>query len=129
MQTAALAACLTTASIAGAQGLSVERTPGSVASVASLTDTITSSFEVSGVKVILRRVTNNDVIAANLYLLGGVRQVQPGKAGLELLLLNASERGTRGYSKDQLRARMARLGTSIGASADHDWTMFGLRAT
>ena len=33
------------------------------------TDTGTTSFDVNGVKVILRRNTANDVIAANVYLL------------------------------------------------------------
>lgn len=92
-------------------------------------DTITQSFSVGGVPVLLRHVTNNEVVAANLYLLGGVRQVPIARAGLEGLLLGASDRGTTTYPKDVLRARMARLGTAIGIDLKHDWTVFGVRAT
>ena len=53
-------------------------------------DTLTSEFEVAGVRVILRRNTANDVVAANLYLLGGTRQVTAADAGIEVLLLSAS---------------------------------------
>lgn len=92
-------------------------------------DTGTSSFEIGGMQVILRRVTANQVVAANLYLLGGTRQTPPQLAGLEPFLLEASQQGTLHYPREQLRARMARLGTSIGVGADHDWTTFALRST
>lgn len=100
-----------------------------VPAATSTSDSLTESFAVDGVNVILRRGGSNDVIAANLYLLGGVRQTPVSRSGLELLLLGASERGTRAYPRDLLRARMARLGTSIGVDAHHDWTVYGLRAT
>ena len=42
------------------------------ATAAALPDTaVTTRFDVDGVTVILRRNTANEVIAANLYLLGG----------------------------------------------------------
>ena len=93
------------------------------------TDSLTTRFEVSGIPVILRRVTANNVVAANLYLLGGVRQLTPETQGLELLLLEASEWGTRKYPREQLRTRMARLGSAIGVSPGVDWTSINLRAT
>src|SRR5690606_11036352 len=65
----------------------------------------------------------------NLYLLGGVRQVTFENAGIEPFLLEASERGTRSYSRDRLRRAMSRLGTGIVTDADPDWTVFGIRAT
>jgi zinc protease len=92
-------------------------------------DTGTSEFTVGGVRVILRRNTANDVIAANLYLLGGVRLTADSNAGIEPFLFLVSEQGTRKYPKERLRKAMARLGTSIGADADLDWTMVGIRAT
>ena len=95
----------------------------------SAPDTATTSFDVNGLQVILRRVTANEVVAANLYLLGGTRQVPPELAGLEPFLLEASERGTAAYPRDRLRQRMARLGSLIGVDADHDWTTFALRST
>ena len=92
-------------------------------------DSATTSFEVNGLRVIHRRVTANEVVAANLYLLGGVSQVPAAKAGLELLLLEASERGTRKYPRELLERKMARLGSAIVASPSIDWTMIGVRST
>ena len=92
-------------------------------------DSLTMKFDVSGIPVIMRRVTANNVVAANLYLLGGARQLTPETQGIELMLLEASERGTQKYPRDVLRARMAALGSAIGVSAGADWTSVGLRAT
>src|SRR5258708_13429085 len=57
--------------------------------------TATMRFEVNGLSVILRRNTANDVVAANLYLLGGARQLTESTAGIEAMLLAASERGPK----------------------------------
>ena len=92
-------------------------------------DSATVAFEVNGLRVIHRRVTANEVVAANLYLLGGVSQVPANKAGLELLLLETSERGTRKYPREALERKMARLGSAIVASPSIDWTMVGVRST
>jgi zinc protease len=99
------------------------------APTAAAADTLTEQFEVAGIPVILRRVTANNVVAANLYLLGGVRQLTAETQGIELLLLEASERGTARYPKNVLRTRMAQLGSAIGVSPGLDWTAVGLRAT
>lgn len=90
-------------------------------------DTMTSSFDVSGVHVILRRNTANDVVAANLYLLGGTRQVADSTAGIEPMMLWVSELGTRHYSREALRRRTAELGSTIVVEPRPDWTMFGFR--
>lgn len=97
--------------------------------IALAVSTITTSFDVSGVKVILRQINGNDVVAANLYLLGGTRQVTPATAGIEPFLLDVSERGTQKYPRDRLRRAMARLGTEIVVGASYDWTVFGIRST
>jgi len=94
---------------------------------AATNDTSTTVFDVSGVHVILRRNTANDVVAANLYLIGGDRQVTPQNAGIEPFLLWVSERGTKHYSRDVLRAKMAALGSTIVVEPRDDWTMFGFR--
>jgi zinc protease len=97
--------------------------------ITSPTDTLTSKFTVAGIPVILRRVSANNVVAANLYLLGGTRQLTAGNQGIETLLLEASERGTAKYPRDVLRTKMARLGSAIGVGANADWTTISLRAT
>jgi zinc protease len=90
-------------------------------------DTATERFEVAGLRVVLRRNTASDVVAANLYLLGGTQQLTPGTAGIEALLLAASERGTRRYSLEALQRATARTGSVITINPAEDWTLFGLR--
>jgi zinc protease len=89
----------------------------------------TSRFVVDGIPVILRRVATNDVVSANVYLLGGVRQVTDETAGIEPFLLDVSERGTLHYPRSTLRRTMARLGTTIVVEPQLDWTAVGVRAT
>jgi zinc protease len=98
-------------------------------SVALAMTTMTSSFDVGGVKVILRQSDANNVVAANLYLLGGSRQLTQASAGIEALLLDVSERGTKNYPRATLRRKMSRLGSEITTAPSDDWTMFGIRGT
>lgn len=114
-------------SVSGTVTRSAELSPS--ARSASSADSLTVKFEVNGIPVILRRVTANSVVAANLYLLGGVRQLTPSTQGIELLLLEASDWGTKKYPRDLLRTKMARMGSAIGVGAGVDWTSVGLRST
>lgn len=97
--------------------------------VAVALSTLTTSFDVSGVQVILRQSTANNVVAANLYLLGGARQIDQSNAGIESLLLEVSDRGTSKYPRAALRRKMSALGSEIVTEPSDDWTMFGIRAT
>ncbi len=93
------------------------------------TDTaITSKFDVGGVTVILRRNTANEVVIANLYLLGGARQLTEQTAGIEALILAASERGTKRFPGAAVRQKTAKLGSAIGIEASDDWSAIGLHA-
>jgi zinc protease len=92
-------------------------------------DTATTRIVVNGIPVIIRRVSANDVVTANVYLLGGLRQVTNDNAGIESFLLDVSERGTRHFTRDRLRQTMARLGTTIVVDPAVDWTTLGVRAT
>jgi zinc protease len=98
-------------------------------SIALALTSLTSSFDVSGVHVILRQNDANNVVAANLYLLGGARQVTEANAGIEPILLDVSERGTERYAKNALRRAMSRLGSEIVVAPNPDWTMFGIRSS
>jgi zinc protease len=98
-------------------------------SVALALTTMTSSFDVDGVRVILRHSDANNVVAANLYLLGGSRQVTAANAGIEPLLLEVSDRGTRKYPRATLRRKMSLLGSVITTAPSDDWTMFGIRTS
>jgi len=92
-------------------------------------DTATTDFDADGVRVILRHNSASDVIAANLFLLGGVQQLTPATQGIEAFLLAVSERGTRHYPKDALRVATNKTGSVITIEPEDDWTVFGLHAT
>jgi zinc protease len=94
-------------------------------SLGAQTDTATTSFDVNGLKVILRRNTANDVVAANVYLLGGTQQLTPATQGIETLLLSASEFGTKSFPRETVRRVTAQLGSNILIRPSEDWTMFG----
>jgi len=91
-------------------------------------DTSTAEFSLDGLRVILRRNTATDVIAANLFLLGGVQQLTPATQGIEPFLLAVSERGTAHFPKDSLREAMNRTGSIVTIEPEDDWTVFGLHA-
>ncbi len=127
-----LACCLTTSPLVAQQAppSSVRTGPAAAAGATAARQTAeTVSYVVDGVRIVHRTGMANDVVAANVYLLGGVRQVTPQTAGIEPLLLIASERGTRSYPREALRLAMARQGTSIVIDPGADWTMIGARAT
>jgi zinc protease len=105
------------------------RRPPTASATQVVRDSGTTSYEVAGIRVIHRYVTANEVVAANIYLLGGTRQLTPGTAGIEQFLLEVSGHGTRRYPRDTLRRRMAALGSEIDVAASTDWTRIGLRAT
>jgi zinc protease len=91
-------------------------------------DTATVSYVVGGVRVIQRKTTAS-LVVANLYLLGGVRQVTPRTAGIENFLLAVGDFGTQKYPKQVLRRAIARTGSEITASPDDDWTLVSIHTT
>jgi zinc protease len=98
-------------------------------SIALAMASLTTSFDVAGVHVILRQNNANNVVAANLYLLGGSRQLTDANAGIEPFLLEVSDRGTQRYQKNAQRRAMSRLGSEIVTAPSADWTMFGIRSS
>lgn len=125
---ASVAALTLVTTVSGAQ-VSGSALPRPSRSMVALHDSLTTTYQVGGVRVIHRLTPANDVVAANVYLLGGVRQTDDDNAGIEPLLLEASDRGTREYGGERVRTMLSRLGSSIVVDAETDWTMFGLRST
>ncbi|MHB1297484.1 MAG: M16 family metallopeptidase [Gemmatimonadaceae bacterium] len=89
----------------------------------AITDSLTVSYELDGLRILHRR-TSSRVFAANLYLLGGARQVTKATAGIEPFLLLSSEYGTLDYPGEEVRRAAARTGSSITVEADEDWTTY-----
>ncbi|OYV73117.1 MAG: hypothetical protein B7Z72_03215, partial [Gemmatimonadetes bacterium 21-71-4] len=90
-------------------------------------DTSTVEFDVGHVHVILRHNGANDVVAANVYLLGGAQELTPETQGIEALMLAASGGGTARFPKAELQAITGRMGATIVITTGMDWTTFGLR--
>ena len=89
------------------------------------TDTSLLQYEVNGLRIVhQRRPATTDVIAVELYLLGGSRQVTKDNAGIEPLLLEASAHGTKNYPGDAARRALARAGALMHVDAGSDWTTF-----
>ncbi|MBI1808341.1 MAG: insulinase family protein [Gemmatimonadetes bacterium] len=99
-----------------------------VSTAGAQVDTATVSYTVGGVHVIQRR-TPASIVVANLYLLGGLRQVAADRAGLESFLLAVSERGSQKYPRDAMRRALARTGSEIGVGPREDWTVVGVHTT
>jgi zinc protease len=114
--------------LAAGVGAQARRSSAPASATASV-DTGTIGYDVDGIRVIQRHTGSGDIVVANLYLLGGTRQITAANAGIELMLLEASERGTATYSRDRLRRLMAQLGTGITTNVGVDWSSIGLRAT
>ena len=103
--------------------LAAQAVPRVAADGGAASDTGTVTYETGGIRVIQRQ-TAGDIAVANLYLLGGTRQVTWANAGIEPFFLEATERGTRSYPKDRLRRLMSRLGTGIQKTNDSFSTRF-----
>ena len=90
-------------------------------------DSLTISYEVAGVKVIHRPVGATDVVAVNLYLLGGSRQATAATAGIEPFLLYASEYGTERYPGEATRRALGHTGSWISVQATPDYSRIAFR--
>ncbi|HEX5831594.1 MAG TPA: pitrilysin family protein [Gemmatimonadaceae bacterium] len=93
-------------------------------------DSLTTEYDVEGLRVIQRGVYSSDVVAVRLYLLGGVRQLTPATQGIESMLLEASSYGSARYPRAAMRAAVGRTGSGVGFDADMDWSVYqfhGLR--
>lgn len=92
-------------------------------------DSSTAGYVVGGIRVIHRRAAANEIVTANLYLLGGSRQITFANAGIEPFVLAVSGRGTARFSREELRRMLAVTGSTIVTETERDWTMIGLRTT
>jgi zinc protease len=126
---ALIALIATHAHAQGVTGSSIRDRARAEAAAVRTVDSTTSSWDVAGLQVIHRRGAANEIVVANVYLLGGSRQVTAATAGIEPLIIAASERGTAKYTRDQLRTMLAKSGSVITASTNLDWTMVSMRST
>lgn len=90
-------------------------------------DTAATMFNVGGLRVIHERRSTNDVVVAQLYLLGGARQITASNAGIEPLVVRTAQYGSGRYPGNVVQQALARTGSAISSSAENDWTVVSLR--
>jgi zinc protease len=100
----------------------------SAATVSPAQQVAATKFQVSGIPVILKPVTANDVIAVRLYIRGGSSNLSPSNAGIENFMLDVATHGTVKYTKDAFNERLTETGTSISSDAGYDYSSMALQA-
>jgi zinc protease len=89
------------------------------ATAAADPDTLTTGYDVAGVRVIQRITDRNDIVSVRLYLLGGSRQLKTGTQGIEALLMRTSQI----ERADAVAAAGAHSILEVG----RDWTVTGFQ--
>lgn len=90
-------------------------------------DSTLLSYTVDSVRVIQRLTPATGVVAVNIYLLGGSRQLTPATQGIEAMILSASRYGTRSHPDTTFRMAWATTGSFVESDITSDWTMLGFR--
>lgn len=88
---------------------------------------VVTEREVAGIPVIHKRIAGNEVVAVQLWLVGGSAALDEQTAGIERFIAEVAPRGTEKYDKDAFASRAARTGTDIGATAGFDYSVVTLR--
>src|SRR5216684_1630661 len=88
-----------------------------------------NEFEVNGLKVILKQRPGTQTVAAGLFVRGGTANITAANAGIEDLLLNVASDGTARFPRAQLRADLARTGSTIGYFNTVDYSALSMACT
>jgi zinc protease len=90
---------------------------------APVTDGDVTEAWLHGMQILVKRVPGAELVAAQLYIRGGVRNWTKETAGVERLALSvAASGGTRRLARDAFARRLADLGSSIGSLGTDDYS-------
>ncbi|HKX32337.1 MAG TPA: pitrilysin family protein [Blastocatellia bacterium] len=98
-----------------------------IAEQASASDSTTDFTTANGLKTIHRRIPANDVVAVQIYFRGGARNITEKNAGIETLLFEVAQQGTKNFSKGQLNREIARMGTVVDSAGGYDFSVMAMR--
>ncbi|QQS46965.1 MAG: insulinase family protein [Acidobacteriota bacterium] len=91
-------------------------------------DASTSGFvTANGLRTIHRQVLGNDVVAVQIYFRGGTRNISEKNAGIETLLFEVAQQGTRNFSKGQINRELASMGTVLDSAGGYDYSVIAMR--
>jgi len=90
---------------------------------------LVSEFDVNGLKVLVKRRASAPTVAAGLFIRGGARNINKQNAGIESFMLNVAAEASKKYPRKVVRRELARTGSSVGAGANNDYSVFSLAST
>lgn len=94
--------------------------------VSAKSQTKAISFDVNGLKVILRP-TQKETVSMSMFFRGGVMNYQSEQAGIEnLALMAAASCGTKNYSVDDYKELADEYGIKIGGSSKTDYGIISM---
>ncbi len=96
---------------------------------ASVADSQVTEFDLSGMKVLVKRRVGTPTVSAGLFIKGGSREIAALNAGIEDFMLNAAVEGSRQFPRAVLRRELASTGSSIGGGANYDYSGISLGTT
>jgi zinc protease len=88
-------------------------------------DTNTFAYTSGGLRVIQRLTPGNDIVAVQLYILGGVLQLTPATAGVEELALRTLQYGSAHYPGETSRHAFSHTGSRGVDQSGWDWSTVG----
>ncbi len=91
------------------------------------TDNTVDFTTANGLKAIHRQVKGNEVIAVRIYFKGGARNITEKNAGIEPLLLEVAQQGTKNFPKGLLNREIARTGTVVESAGALDYSIVAMR--
>jgi zinc protease len=98
--------------------------PQSTGAARTAADDTTTDFTLAnGLKVIHRFVKGNEVVAARVYFRGGARNINEKNAGIETLLFEVAQAGTKNFTKSQINRELARMGTVVNSGGGYDYSV------
>lgn len=88
-----------------------------------------SEFDVNGLKVIIKRRSGSQTVAAGLFIRGGARNITTANAGIENLMLASAVEASAGFPRERMRSELARMGTVFGSSINYDYSTLSMAST
>lgn len=90
-------------------------------------DSTTEFATGNGLKTIHRQVSANEVVAVQIYFRGGARNINEKNAGIESLMFEVAQQGTKNFSKSVINRELAKMGTVIDSASGYDFSVIAMR--
>jgi zinc protease len=90
-------------------------------------ETTTDFTTANGLKTVHRYVKGNEVVAVQIYFRGGSRNITARNAGIETLMWEVAQLGTKNFSKSVINRELARMGTIISSGGGYDYSVIAMQ--